>query len=208
MEMRRKLPNCLAGAIALAFCLSLTARGMAQEAAALRVQEPAIAAAAQSPAPAPVQEWKSYSYPADGFSVLFPVEPQLSKRDVPTAKGSFELRSYIAEMEPVALFVGVCDYGSAVAGETPDTELQGAKNGALQNSKSHLVREKPVTLGIYKGLEFEAESDSAHFYARIYVVGSTLYQTLAVYPNDKPYDGTERFLDSFQLIARARNPGQ
>ena len=191
---RRKTTNCLAGGFALVFCLGLTARGAAQ------------AAAEQAPAAAPVAapEWKVYSYPSDGFTASFPSEPQLQKRDVPTAAGSFELRSYIAEMEPVAIFVGVCDYGAAAAGKDPDTMLQGAKNGALENSKSHLTREKQITLGIYKGVEFEAESDTAHFYARIYVVGETLYQTLVVYPIAQPYTDTVRFLDSFQLIARAR----
>jgi hypothetical protein len=100
------------------------------------------------------------------------------------------------------MFVGVCDYGNATAGKDPDTLLQGAKNGALQNSNSHLTRETKITLGIYHGLEFEAESDAAHFYARIYMEGSTLYQTLVVYPLGSPYPDTVRFLDSFQLIAR------
>ncbi len=204
---RRKTTNCLGCALALVFCLGLTVRAEAQAAAAAPAQEPtpAAAAPAQAAAPAAAPEWKAYSYPSDGFAASFPLEPQLQKRDVPTAKGSFELRSYIAEIEPVAIFVGVCDYGSAVADEAPDTMLQGAKDGALKNSGSHLTREKQITLGIYKGIEFEAESDSAHFYARIYVVGDTLYQTLVVNPIDKPYADTVRFLDSFQLIARVRN---
>ena len=207
VEKRRKSPHCLVGAIAAAFCFCLTVFGTAQEVAAPPAQHAAAAAPAQSSKATPAEEWKTYTYPEDGFSALFPVAPQQTRRDLPTSAGSIELRSYIAEMEPVALFVGVCDYGAAAQSRDPDTMLQGAKKGALDNSKSHLVREKPITLGIYKGLEFEAESDSAHFYARIYLVGTILYQTLAVYPINNPYDGTRRFLDSFQLIARVRNPG-
>jgi hypothetical protein len=150
-------------------------------------------------------EWKSYSYPADGFQASYPSEPELQKRDVPTDAGSFQLRSYIAQVAPVALFIGVCDYGSQVAGKDPDVLLQGAKNGALQNSNSHLVSEKKITLGVYHGVEFESESDAAHFTARIYMVGTTLYQTLVVAPIGKPFPDTVRFLDSFQLIARTAN---
>jgi len=150
-------------------------------------------------------EWKSYSYPADGFSASFPSQPDLQKRDVPTDAGSFQLRSYIAQEGSVAMFVGVCDYGAAVTGKDPDALLQGAKNGALQNSKSHLLSEQKITLGVYHGVEFEAESDAAHFSARVYIVGTTLYQTLVVYPLGAPYAGTTRFLDSFQLIARTSN---
>jgi hypothetical protein len=102
------------------------------------------------------------------------------------------------------MFIGVCDYGSQTAGKDSNTLLQGAKNGALENSKSHLVSEKQITLGIYPGLTFEAESDQAHFSARIYFVGSTLYQALVVYPQGKPYADAARFLDSFQLIARVQ----
>ncbi len=208
MEKRRKLPHCLPGAIAAAFCFCLTVLGTAQEVAAPPAQNAAAAAPAQSSKATPPEEWKTYTYPEDGFSVLFPVAPQQAKRDVPTSAGNFELRSYIAEIEPIALFVGVCDYGATAQNRDPDTMLQGAKKGALDNSKSHLVREKPITLGIYKGLEFEAESDSAHFYARVYLVGTTLYQTLVVYPPDKPYGGTLPFLNSFQLIARVGNSGE
>jgi len=159
----------------------------------------AAALAAQTP------EWKSYSYPADGFSASFPSQPELQKKDVPTDAGSFQLRSYIAQDGAVAMFIGVCDYGAQAAGKDPESLLQGAKNGALQNTKSHLVSEQEITLGVYHGVQFEAESDAAHFSARVYMVGTTLYQALVVSQLGKPYPDTARFLDSFQLIARTSN---
>jgi hypothetical protein len=161
--------------------------------AALAAQAPSV----QTP------EWKLYSYPPDGFSASYPSQPGLQKRNIPTDAGSFELRSYVAQLAPVTLFIGVCDYGAKAAGKDPGTMLQGARNGALKNSGSHLVSETKITLGVYRGLAFEAESDEEHFSARIYVVGSTLYQTLAVTPLAKPYADTARFLDSFRLIPRA-----
>lgn len=171
--------------------------------AALNAQAPA-ASATQAAKAQSVQAptWKSYSYPVDGFTASYPSEPDLQKKDVPTDAGTFELRSYIGTDGDVAMFVGICDYGSKTEGKDPDDLLQGAKNGALQNSNSHLLSESKITLGIYHGLTFEAESDQAHFSARIYMVGSTLYQTLVVSPLGKPYANTTRFLDSFQLIPR------
>jgi hypothetical protein len=151
------------------------------------------------------QEWNSYSYPADGFRASFPSGPEQQKRNVPTDAGTFELRSYIAQVAPYAFFIGVCDYGANANGREPDAILQGAKQGALANSNSHLVSENKLTLGIYHGIQFEAESDEAHYSARIYMVGDTLYQTLVVSPIGKPYAETARFLDSFQLIPRVRN---
>jgi hypothetical protein len=98
---------------------------------------------------AQAQQWKTYSYPADGFSAAFPVEPQFSKREIPTDKGSFELRSYIAQDGLVSVMIGVCDYGAATQGKDPEDILQGAKNGALQSSNSHLLSESKITLGAY-----------------------------------------------------------
>jgi hypothetical protein len=167
-------------------------------AAALGAQTPS-----SQPTGAQTPNWETYSYSADGFSASFPAQPEESKRSVPTDAGTFELRAYVAEAGQVALFVGVCDYGTAAEGKDPDTLLQGAKGGALQNSNSHLVSEKKIMFGIYHGLEFESESDAAHFTARIYIVGNTLYQTLVVSPLGHPYADTARFLDSFQLISRA-----
>ncbi len=164
---------------------------------------------AQTPGPqtpaAPAPEWKTYTYPADGFSISSPSAPDQQKRNVPTDAGSFELRSYVIEVGQAALFVGVCDYGSAVANREPGAVLQGAKNGAISNVSGRLVSEKKVTLGVYPGLEFEADNDTMHFSARIYLVGTTLYQTLIASPLANPYPDTTRFLDSFQLIARAQN---
>ena len=154
---------------------------------------------------AQTSEWKSYSYPADGFIASYPSEPQMSKKDVPTDKGSFELRAYLTEDGEAALFVGVCDYGSAISDRTSDQVLDGAQKGAIDNVSGHLISGKKITLGTYPGREFEAENDTMHFSARIYIVGTTLYQTLTAAPLGKPYAGVTRFLDSFQLIARTSN---
>jgi hypothetical protein len=153
---------------------------------------------------AQAQQWKTYSYPADGFSAAFPGEPQFSKRDVPTEKGSFELRAYLVEDGQAAVYVGVCDYGAAISDRTSDQVLDGAQQGAIDNVKAHLLRGKVITFGAsaYPGREFEAENDSMHFYARIYLVGTTLYQTLIASPLGTPYVSATTFLDSFRLIPR------
>jgi hypothetical protein len=167
----------------------------------------AAALGAQSPAPATApsaQGWKTYTYTPDGFSVSMPSEPDIAKRNVDTDAGSFELRSYTSTDGDTAMFVGVCDYGSKTESKDPNTLLQGAKKGALENSKSQLVSEKQITFGIYPGLTFEGENDQIHFTARFYMVGSTLYETLVVYPLGKPYANAARFLDSFQMTAHVQ----
>jgi hypothetical protein len=156
-------------------------------------------------ASAQTTDWKSYSYPADGFQASYPTAPEVSKKDIPTEAGPFELRTYIAEVGSAALFIGVCDYGPKNHGKDPKDLLQGAKNGALQNSSSHLIGEKAIALGVYPGVEFQAVSDSAQYTARIYMVGNILYEILVVAPLDKSFADATRFLDSFQLIAKTAN---
>lgn len=151
---------------------------------------------------APPPEWKTYTYSSDGFSASFPSEPQMQKQSVPTDAGAFELRAYLATPGSAALYIGVCDYGSALAGQDQQTVLTGAKNGAIKNVKAHIVTESKVTLGTYPGVGFEAESDSMHFSVRIYLVGTTLYQVLTAAPLTDRYADSTRFMDSFQLIPR------
>lgn len=147
-------------------------------------------------------EWKTYSFPAEGFSILFPTQPTEQKQAVPTDAGSFELHTYLAASDTVALYVGVCDYGDAAKGGDPDAILEGAKNGAVAKVHAHLINSKKISLGIYPGVELEAGAEGAHLFGRFYLVGSILYQEFVALPSDRPYPDTGRFLDSFQVIPR------
>ena len=151
---------------------------------------------------AQTENWQTYNYASDGFSIASPVAPTPSAQSVPTDKGSFELRTYLSQIGSAALFVGVVDYGTATSGRDPNSVLQGAKEGAVKNVNAHITSESNITLGIYPGMAFEADSDTLHFTARIYFMGSTLYQVLAATPLKEPYSGTTRFLNSFQFIPR------
>lgn len=156
--------------------------------------------------PAPASHWQTYTYPADGFRADFPIQPGTDKKTIPTPAGSFEMRSYLAMDGPAALIISICDYGPAAAGKDPAALLQGAKNGALQNSQSHLVSERKLTLGSNPGLEFEAQTDSIHTTDRLYIVGTTLYLVQVSAPITQPYVQAVRFLDGFQLIPRTAAP--
>lgn len=163
----------------------------------------AAQASAQSAGTAPAMPaWRSYSFPADGFKIEFPSEPKESSQNVDTQAGTFELRDYLVDLGSTALYVGVCDYGSSVNGRDPQSVLDGAQSGAVDNVKGHVVTSKNIALGEYPGRAFEAENDQLHFSARIYLVGTTLYQTLIAYPLNATYPNRSRFLDSFELIQR------
>jgi hypothetical protein len=163
---------------------------------ALAVLSLVAALGAQTP------EWKTYSYPADGFSAAFPSEPQMYSRSIPSDAGSVVMRKYHADDDTGGMMIVVCDLGAAIAGKDPDTLMQDTVNEVRQITNTHLLSEKKITLGVYHGIAYEFESDATHVTSRIYLVGSTFYQVMVAYSIDKPYADTARFLDSFQLIAR------
>jgi hypothetical protein len=73
--------------VALGFAASLDA----QTPATPSTQAPAATSAQAPAAPsAQPQEWKTYSYPEDGFSASYASKPEVQKKDVPTAVGTFE----------------------------------------------------------------------------------------------------------------------
>jgi hypothetical protein len=158
--------------------------------------QPAEAAGSAPQSP----DWKPYPYPADGFSAAFPSLPVAEKQSMTTGAGTFELRTYVAKDSSVTLIAAVCNYGETAAGKDPDVLLDDAQKGAVNNLKAHLIGEKRITLGSDRGIEFEADSDSAHVSARVYLAGATLYQLIVATPLKAEYPDTARFLDSFQLL--------
>jgi hypothetical protein len=143
-------------------------------------------------------QFKTYSYPSDGFSVSCPSEPHLTKNNVPTPTGTVELRLYFAQDGQTGMFVTMDDRG--IGGLDSDAELQRVKDGFLTASTSHLLSEKKIILGTHSGIEFEAESAIGHYSARFYLVGTKFYKTAVVSRIGQPYPDALRFLDSFQLI--------
>jgi hypothetical protein len=162
--------------------------------------EPLPQARAVAAAPSPTPDWQTYRYPLEGFSADFPFLPSMAKQSISTDAGEIELRTYVAEDSSTALIAAVCDYGASAAGKDPETLLEGAKKGAINNLKAQLASEKTIELGSHHGIEFEADSDSVHVSARIYLAGAMLYQTIVASPLHARYAGTARFLDSFQVL--------
>jgi hypothetical protein len=159
---------------------------------------------AKATAPAvPAPDWKPYIYRTDGFSASFPSPPTIEKQNVTSSGGTYELRTYETDDSATALIAAVCDYGASAASKDPDSVLADAQKGAVNNIKGQLVSEKKINLGANHGVEFQVDSDSANVTARIYLVGTVLYQMIVAAPLKTNYADTRRFLDSFQLFDRA-----
>jgi hypothetical protein len=163
-----------------------------------------IVFAAATSSSAQARNWTTHSYPADGFSILLPSDPQIQTQNDPA--GSSQMRSYMLDLGQGTVGVQMIRMGPGGWSKDPDAVLQDGKNGALAQTKTHLVAEKKIALGSAPGLEFESENEAVHFRARIYIVGKTAYTVVAAYPIGKPFDHATEFLDSFKLIAGPSAP--
>jgi hypothetical protein len=154
--------------------------------------------AAVATSTAQAHNWATHDYSADGFSISLPSDPQINTQTDPTGAS---MRSYTVGLGQSVLMIGVMRFGAITPTKGPDAILQDGKNSALAQSKTHLVSEKKIMLSGAPGLDFEAENETVHIRARIYIVGATTYQLVEGYPIGKPFDHATDFFDSFQLIA-------
>lgn len=166
-------------------------------AASLGAQTPAAPAA-------PVLNWKTYSYPAFGFRVSFPVEAKLDEKKQEAPNGTIQFTSYCAQVANTSLCAAVIDQGPEATGLTTDVLLGRMKMSLEFAPKTTTLHEKDFELDGHKGVEVETQNDSLHITTRIYLVNNTLYQTMVMAPLTDNFSGTGRFLDSFRLIPRTK----
>ena len=139
------------------------------------------------------QEWKPFGTASEGFHVLFPTAPDVSRNTIPAGSETYELHSYVAQAGATALYVGVCDYG--VKGRTIDPAmlLTSAKDGAIAHVNAHNLSEKEIALDSSPGIAFEAESDKLHFSVRMFFAEGLLYEVMVTAPLGQQYPDADRF---------------
>lgn len=153
---------------------------------------------------AQAQKWKTYKYPVDGFRVSFPAEPKTELNKKEAKSGSILMNSFCAQVSDTNLCVAVIDQASEATGLSPDVLFARAKLGVVAAPKTRKLSQADIDLDGRKGVEFVTENETTHTITRLYLVGETLYQTIVTYPVGGSCPYSNRFLDSFQLITRAR----
>jgi len=152
-----------------------------------------------------VPGWKTYSYPADGFSADFPIAPGVKTTSIPTEAGNVETHQYLAEDSSTTLMIVISDYGTANQGRDPDNVLKGAQDGFVGKLGARLTSSGKTTLGGNSGVTFEGQSKVFRFSCRYYIVGSRMFQTVVLFPLKEPYSNTSHFLDSVRFLAHDQN---
>lgn len=146
---------------------------------------------------------------AGAFSVMTPATLEEQTQSVPTAAGDIETHMFTGEVGGTAYMVAYSDYPEQVLAQVDaQTLLEGARDGAIQNSSANLVSEEAITLGEYPGIEVVADvksdkGEEGTLKSHIYLVGNRLYQVM-VMGSKGSLDMTkvDAFLDSFKLVGQ------
>lgn len=162
-------------------------------------------AAAPVPAPAPAEvitskDWK--------FQVRFPSKPEEKSQEHEGLK--IKLTIFSTTEKNGAYMVGVCDLPipEKESDEMIETRLDGARDGAVGNIGAELTSSTPIQFNKkYPGREFTAKlppppkgPPEGIVKARIYLVGTRLYQTMVIGTTGFVTARTaDAFLDSFKI---------
>lgn len=173
-------------------------------AAALCLAQPAGAQDKRRAAPAAAvpKGWRTFNVDDGGFSLAFPGDPKLQETTVDTEAGPIVARMYILEVsETLAYMCGFNDYPPGVLDPDPESVLDGARNGAVQNVGGRLKQEKKITVDGHPGRELVIETPGGMVtYGRAYLVNGRLIQALVVMKSDAvDMRNVRAFLDSFRL---------
>ena len=162
----------------------------------------ALLAAVPLPAQTSQNAWKSYPYPADGFSISAPSQPSYRNQPQATDAGNVDLHNYIISLGNTGVVIISSSEVPGLEKAPPADRLQKAKLGALKAGNATLTTEKKIALGPYPGLQYEATGQNQlHVRARMYIVKNRLYQLMEISPLDTPFpEDAERITTSFKLL--------
>jgi hypothetical protein len=151
-------------------------------------------------------KWQEFASRTGGFYIVMPGSPDSEVHDVFTAVGVLELHTFFVQVRDSAYMVGYSDYPKfLVDSAVVDEMLDGARDGAVANVDGRLVWERRIRLQGYPGRELWIEADvdgeSGLAHARLYLVGTRLYQILVAGPtHEYSQSNAEKFLNSFLVV--------
>ncbi|MFO0818267.1 MAG: hypothetical protein U1A77_10020 [Pirellulales bacterium] len=104
-------------------------------------------------------EWQKVSPPGTDLVIEMPGEPKASNQKIDTVAGQIEVTLYILEVDGLAYLVNSTSIPPNAPMATIDERLNGARDGALQNTKGKLVSEKKIKVGVNQGRDLVIEKE-------------------------------------------------
>lgn len=154
----------------------------------------------------PLAPGRAFSSAEGRYRVRFPEAPRLVVRKVPSEAGPIDVHMAVVDRGDVAYFASYNDYDVDPAAFDRDAALEAVLESALASSKATLKSRRDIALGGHPGRAYEAtlvlpNGKAGSCRARLYMVGTRLYQAMVIETRDKEDPkATATFLDSFALL--------
>lgn len=154
------------------------------------------------------KDWKDYSAQDGTYTIKFPVAPKEEPQSTDSALGKLDYVLVMSEdSKNGRAYLSSSIKYNLKEGQTYDVDkgLEGAKNGALNNTKSTLISEKEINKGDVKGKEIVFQNPQglvgkAHIYIDIKDKKTpTLYQALVIAEKNVDFPEADAFLDSLTI---------
>ncbi len=146
--------------------------------------------------------WTVYRSPDGRFEAAFPAEPRIADVTDGSGRRKFDLIAELADDE--AYLVSVTAMPAGTEAGTPVAQVLQKVEEASKRDFAHatIIASGPVMLGPWRGREFAMRNEKGLVYrARLFWIGTTLYQVVAVVGEARGVEGTvRRFLDSFKIL--------
>lgn len=151
--------------------------------------------------------WQEYKSEDESFTVQMPTKPVEEVESKATIMGSIQSHTMAGSMGADGIYVvAYTDFPSDSVKAPASFVLDGAAQGAVNNSGATMVSKKSISLDAYPGLEVEMTVPSSKVpggglaVCRIYWVAPRIYMMfVGGHEGSEIYRDRARFLDSFKL---------
>jgi hypothetical protein len=160
---------------------------------------------AWSIAPAQAQQWVQYKPAGAGFLIEFPTAPTIETETIPSDVGPMPTTTAESTVEGEAIYLVSYSVFPANVAIDPSEELDGARKGLLESSKTKLRRERRLTMdGLpARRLVLASADNNVSVVALLVCSRERLYSAAIIVPlGEENGDKVERFLKSFTLLPK------
>ena len=138
----------------------------------------------------------------EGFSVLFPGQPEAQRGKVSIPGGEVQTASWaINDPQGVLYSISTLDYPEKVVSAHPAAAFfNEGKTGLVNKLKGTIKSEEDITVQGYPGKSLTIASDSGEVRAQNFLVGPRLYTLLVLYNPSIGAPQADQFFSSLELI--------
>jgi hypothetical protein len=126
----------------------------------------------------PDADWKEFTPPGAGCSIMMPGTPVIKQQMTPTPLGDLRIHIHTVERGDIAFLLLYNDYPPLVAQQNVEQLFDGIQQGAAASGKGKVLRSQKISLNGIPGREVDIDAPSKGFTVtwRYYLSGVRLYQ--------------------------------